>query len=95
MITDRPRSRCFTRVASASIATIPAKKTFKIFESAVIDTETQDTPGKILQVNTEGIKVATGKGYLLLTEIQLQDRKRMKVTEFIKGNPLPIGTTFT
>ena len=49
----------------------------------------------ISQVSAEGIKVATGKGYLLLTEIQLQDRRRMKVAEFVRGNPIPIGTALT
>ncbi len=70
-------------------------KLLKIFKSEVVECEPQGSPGKISQANPEGIKVATGKGYLLLTEIQLQDRKRMKVAEFIKGNPVSIGTVLT
>ncbi len=70
-------------------------KILKIFMSQVIECKSQDTPGKISQINPEGIKVATGKGYLLLTEVQLQDRRRMEVAEFIKGNPIPIGTMLT
>ena len=70
-------------------------KLLKIFKSQVVECKSQDTPGKISQINPEGIKVATGKGYLLLTEVQLQDRRRMEVAEFIKGNPIPIGTVLT
>jgi methionyl-tRNA formyltransferase len=67
-------------------------KLLKIFNSRVIEEENQDPPGKISQLSSEGIKVATGKGYLLLTEVQLQGRKRMKATEFMRGHPIPIGT---
>jgi methionyl-tRNA formyltransferase len=44
-------------------------------------------------VGVEGIKVATGKECLLLTEVQLQGRRRMNAAEFIKGHPIPIGTS--
>ena len=70
-------------------------KILKIFMSQVVECKSRDTPGKISQINPEGIKVATGKGYLLLTEVQLQDRRRMEVAEFIKGNSIPIGTMLT
>ncbi|MBW1823414.1 MAG: methionyl-tRNA formyltransferase [Deltaproteobacteria bacterium] len=67
-------------------------KLLKILKSKVIEEENQEPPGKISQVSPEGIKVATGKSYLLLTEVQLQDRKRMKAAEFVRGHPIPIGT---
>ncbi|MEE9504263.1 MAG: methionyl-tRNA formyltransferase [Thermodesulfobacteriota bacterium] len=67
-------------------------KLLKILKSKVIEEENQEPPGKISQVSPEGIKVATGKCYLLLTEVQLQDRKRMKAAEFVRGHPIPIGT---
>jgi methionyl-tRNA formyltransferase len=68
------------------------KKLLKIFNSVVIDEENRGSPGKIFQVGAEGIKVATGKECLLLTEVQLQGRKRMNAAEFIKGHPVPTGT---
>jgi methionyl-tRNA formyltransferase len=70
-------------------------KRLKIFKSQVVECTSQDSPGNISQINAEGIKVATGKGSLLLTDIQLQDRKRLNVKEFIKGHPIPIGTMLT
>jgi methionyl-tRNA formyltransferase len=69
------------------------KKLLKIFNSVVIDEENRGSPGKIFQVGAEGIKVATGKECLLLTEVQLQGRKRMNAAEFIKGHPVPTGTS--
>ncbi len=68
-------------------------KRLKIFNSVVIDEENRGSPGMIFQVGEEGIKVATGKECLLLTEVQLQGRRRMNAADFIKGHPIPIGTS--
>jgi methionyl-tRNA formyltransferase len=35
--------------------------------------------------------VATGDGSLKLLEVQPESRTRMKVNEFLKGNPLKVG----
>ena len=67
-------------------------KLLKIFKSKIIEEDNREPPGKICQVGPEGIRVATGKGYLLLTEVQLQDRRRMEVAEFVRGHPISIGT---
>lgn len=66
-------------------------KFLKIFKSKVIDEEMKEQPGTVSQVSLEGIKVATGKGYLVLTELQLQDRKKMSAAEFIRGHHLEKG----
>ena len=70
-------------------------KRLKIFKSEVVECTSKDSPGTISHISKDGIKVATGKGCLLITDIQLQDRKRMNVAEFIRGHPLPIGTMLT
>ena len=67
-------------------------KLLKIFKSEMGDGTKRDSPGTVTDVSTCGITVATGSGYLLITEVQLQDRKRMAVAEFVKGNPIPVGT---
>jgi len=66
-------------------------KFLKIFKSKVIDEEMKEQPGTVSQVSLEGIKVATGKGYLVLTELQLQDRKKMSAAEFTRGHHLEKG----
>jgi len=67
-------------------------KLLKIFKAEIADAPLQQPPGTIAHVTPDGIKVATGKGYLVLTEIQLENRRKMTATEFVKGNALPAGT---
>ena len=42
--------------------------------------------------NKEGIIIKTGEGFLRLSVIQLAGKKRMKVSDFLRGNELPVGT---
>ena len=58
----------------------------KIWESRVLDEECVDKAGKIISVNKDGIKVNTKDKILLITQIQMPDKKRMNVGEYIKGN---------
>ena len=67
-------------------------KALKIFNSVVIEEEVKGEAGKISGVSREGIRVITGKGSLLIRDVQLQDRKRMKVSEFIQGYRVQTGT---
>jgi methionyl-tRNA formyltransferase len=67
-------------------------KALKIFDSVVIEEEFKGEAGEISGVSKEGLKVITGKGSLLIREVQLQDRKRMKVSEFIQGYRAQTGT---
>ena len=67
-------------------------KMLKIFDTTVVDEEVRGAPGEICEVSREGIKVITGKGVLMLRELQLQDRKRMRVSEFIQGYTIVPGT---
>lgn len=67
-------------------------KLLKIFKSELDKGSPQDPPGTVTNVSSDGITVATGKGDIRITEIQLQDRKRMAVSAFVKGNPIPVGT---
>ena len=64
----------------------------KIFKSDLGKGSPQDPPGTITNVSSDGIAVATGRGDIRIMEIQLQDRKRMAVSAFVRGNPLPVGT---
>jgi methionyl-tRNA formyltransferase len=78
-----PWPGAFTRVGN---------KLLKIFKSALGEGSTQDPPGTVTNVSSDGIIVATGKGDIRITEVQLQDRKKMAVSAFVKGNPIPVGT---
>ena len=50
-------------------------------------------PGQILALAKRGLIVGTGTGSVLLLEVQLEGKRRMSATEFVRGFPLPVGTT--
>ena len=60
-------------------------KMLKIWNADVLEETVEEDPGTITEVNKKFIKVATGEGYLLLKEIQLEGKKRMNVTSFLNG----------
>ena len=66
-------------------------KRIKIHEASVLNTlqHTQD-PGKIL---TGDFSVACGIGVLKITAIQQPGKSAMGVSDFIRGNPIQIGST--
>jgi methionyl-tRNA formyltransferase len=49
-------------------------------------------PGAVIRVGTRGIVVACRNGALLLLEVQLEGKRRMAATEFVRGFALPVGT---
>lgn len=52
----------------------------------------QGSVGCVLEVSKEGILVKTSDGALCIQEIQMPNKKRMPVSEYIKGNSLKSGT---
>jgi len=50
-----------------------------------------DKPGKIVKIDKEGIHVAANTGAVVLKEVQLEGKKRMPVSEFLKGVSLKHG----
>ncbi len=53
-----------------------------------------EAPGTVVRAGTEGISVATGDGVLLLTELQMEGRKRMPADAFLRGAGLRAGMRF-
>lgn len=49
-------------------------------------------PGTVMRHVRRGIIVGTGEGSLLLLEVQLEGKRRMSASEFLRGFQLPIGT---
>jgi len=52
-------------------------------------------PGTILEVTKEALRVATGKGSLLIQEIQPASGKRLAVRQYLAGHPVAVGTKLT
>lgn len=61
---------------------------FKIWRTRVMDVEHNEVPGKIIKIDKEGLFVATGKGILVLEEIQFLNSKRMTVDAYLRGNQI-------
>lgn len=60
-------------------------KTLKVWVSHVEEEDKIGNPGEILQADKNGIRVQTGKGILILEEIQLEGKRRMTVDAFLRG----------
>jgi len=49
-------------------------------------------PGTILEVSKDGLIVQCGDCAICVTEIQMEGKKRMSVSDYIKGNSFAVGT---
>ena len=69
-------------------------RTLKIWKAKVIAGDSDMPPGCIVKADREGLLVQTGEGMLLLTEVQLEGKKRMSAEAFLNGCPVEAGTYF-
>jgi methionyl-tRNA formyltransferase len=67
----------------------------KIFKTEPLDTETLETPGRVLPAFADELRIATGKGVLSILEIQGASGKRLSIRDFLRGYCLPSGTILT
>jgi len=49
-------------------------------------------PGCVVDTGAEGIRVATGKGHIILKDVQLEGKRRLPVQEFLLGYRVEAGT---
>lgn len=48
--------------------------------------------GVVLRADRRGLLVGAGTGAVLLRDVQMEGKKRMPAGEFLRGNPVPVGT---
>lgn len=63
----------------------------KIWKTSISSNQTSSAPGTIVAVDKQGIEVACGIGVVLIEELQMPNKKRMPVSEYIKGNTIETG----
>ncbi len=63
---------------------------FKVIASKVVD-DVDGKIGEIKSVTKDGILVKCGANALLITDVQFEGKKKMPVSEFIKGNTIETG----
>jgi methionyl-tRNA formyltransferase len=60
-------------------------KQLKVLRAHYEKADTDAQPGTFISDNKSWIKVAAADGWLVVTELQLQGRKRMKTSDFLNG----------
>ena len=70
-------------------ATSIGGKRLKIFASMPL-VEPVVAPG-VLQAREDGLLIGTGDGCVLVTDLQLDGKKRMSAREFLRGHPISAG----
>lgn len=64
----------------------------KLWKAEPCSEDTDKPAGTVVSVSEVGIRVACGSGSLLVSEIQVPGKKRVKVSEYLKGNRIEEGT---
>ncbi|MCR4901913.1 MAG: methionyl-tRNA formyltransferase [Butyrivibrio sp.] len=67
-------------------------KTLKIWKAWATESTKTGTPGIISHVDKDYFEVNTGRGKLVVTEVQLEGKKRMPVKDFLLGYKLEEGS---
>jgi methionyl-tRNA formyltransferase len=67
-------------------------KRLKLFGCEPLPSPSRSAPGTVLAARQDGLEVAAGSGSVLVREMQLEGRRRLGATDFLKGCPLTPGT---
>ncbi len=67
-------------------------KTFKIWKAKVVSNANDHQPGCIVNVTKDSMEVQTGNGVLALLEVQIEGKKRMEASAFLRGYNVEQGT---
>jgi methionyl-tRNA formyltransferase len=66
----------------------------KVWWCAPAEIDAPGEPGEVIHVSPEGIAVQTGAGPVLITEVQPENKKRMRADEFARGYRVAQGHRF-
>lgn len=66
-------------------------KTLKLWKAKVLLETSQMNPGQIVKVTKDSLAVQTGQGMLEIQELQLEGKKRMDTSSFLRGYTLAEG----
>ncbi|MBI2180315.1 MAG: methionyl-tRNA formyltransferase, partial [Deltaproteobacteria bacterium] len=69
-------------------------KLLKIHRAKVLPADGKGNPGEVVRADVGGFWVATGAGIIGLEEVQLENKRRLPGTEFIKGARIGSGDRF-
>ena len=72
------------------MSTIYCGKRLRIFKTSFESSEVM-IPGTILEAQDDRLLIATGDGLLRIYELQIEGKKKMHVSDFLRGNKVKIG----
>lgn len=64
-------------------------QSYKIWRTRIADGEARTAPGAVEPLSGTGLFVGTGKGRLEILEMQAPGKKRMRVSDYLRGHALP------
>lgn len=70
-------------------------KVMKIWRAVVEEKDTQAAAGTIVEVTKDSFSVQTGKGLLIVKELQIPGKKRMDAGAFLRGYQIAEGTVLS
>lgn len=79
---DSPKARTFMK-----------KQPLLFFMSSAIDTTKEGEIGEVVAESKEGVEIITGDGSVLITRLQMPNKKAMDVKDFLNGRSL-LGQVF-
>ena len=68
-----------------SAHTFLAGKLLKIFRATCSEEPVTEQAGSICEKTDSGLKVAAKNGYVFITEVQMENKKRMSIHDFMRG----------
>lgn len=68
-----------------------AGKLLKVHRAELVRGAAATSPGEVLRADSGGFWVSTGTGVLALREVQLENKKRLPGSEFVKGARIKAG----
>ena len=72
------------------MSTIYGGKRLRIFKTSFQSSVVMN-PGTIIEAQDDRLLIATGEGSLRIYELQIEGKKKMHVSEFLRGNKIKIG----
>ncbi len=92
---NQPASLLFNRIRGLNpwpgAHTSIDNKVLKIYHASLLNEKPKNSPGTVYFLNEQGINVACADSALCLTEVQLEGKKKMSASEFVRGYRLKVG----
>ncbi len=66
----------------------------KLYDSCIVETESENIPGKILSLSNDGVVIACGKGSVKVKSLKPDGSKLLKISDMINGRKITCDSVF-